>query len=267
MKIPQEIINQCNEFAEKTWKSHYNPSNRSHEKIKYEIRLGKIGEWGFYFLYKDFFNLEEPNMEDQNGNDGGVDFYSKKGNIDVKTTDYLYHPNLIFKKTVKSDIYSLCIFDNTTSEVKHQFSIDLRKMDKSILPEKENFRGNYALNDNDIRELKIPTISFEMENDSLPLLDISSFNSVNKYPTIKLIDRNGTKGNTLSIGYGQINEIFRALKKEERCEQGNHVILTTIDDKTLEFNLRSGRRAFLSSSTARKYAVGSEIEIKEAILL
>jgi hypothetical protein len=72
--IPEYWFSRIDNFVDAAWKSHI-PYKRTPDQIKLDIRLGKIGEIGYFILMKENgYDISEVNFVNSVTGDGGYDF-------------------------------------------------------------------------------------------------------------------------------------------------------------------------------------------------
>jgi hypothetical protein len=144
--VEKEMLNYLKHKAEENY-IFYDPLGRTKEQRIKDLYRGYVTERGFYQIFKPFItSLSEPSLEiNEERDDGGKDFISKKGRIDVKSTlKYFPGCHMPIPCSMRADIYVLLEVNLDTGEVEYKMGIDIRKINKQYLTKKpEIFKGNY----------------------------------------------------------------------------------------------------------------------------
>jgi len=86
--VPNEWLSVIDNFVDESWKYHVD-QGRNSEQIKDDIRLGKMGEVGYYLMMKENgCDITEPNFVILKHGDPGHDFVCTKKTVDVKTSSH-----------------------------------------------------------------------------------------------------------------------------------------------------------------------------------
>jgi hypothetical protein len=111
-KISKDDEVLAEQFVEKAWKNH-DAHGRSEHQIKYNIRIGKLGEIAFQ---KMFPSVTEINW-DGNKYDPGYDFILGADKIDVKTLDNVGKDKVYYNAGYMRCDYYAVVRDNPISKV------------------------------------------------------------------------------------------------------------------------------------------------------